>query len=307
MSRRTQTSVSKQPAWMVLLFMRCEHEIQCCGARVRICEGKVRVVSEPRIVHCPLHESLYGFKRIDREAVKKTVEAKMRSHGFCCQNRTFEDSLVVAYGASEMIKVCMENGVLDCAVVVCDGAGTVITPNASLVQGIGARLTGIVKTSPIPATIRHIETNNGAVLDPASAKIDQLNGVRKAAEMGYKDIAATVAGFQAEQITKIRRAEKKLRVRATIFSVCNTCATEEDVEHIADTDVVCASASEIIRQRIGPKAIMQIGVAIPIFAVTERGKKIILTYLSKFNDKIVAFRTQLPYSVEGRGPTLLKT
>jgi len=262
------------------------------------------VVSEPRIVHCPLHESLYGFKKIDREAVKKTVEAKMRLHGFCCQDRAFDDSLVVTYGASEMIKVCMESGLLDCAVVVCDGAGTVITPNPSLVQGIGARLTGVVRTSPIRATIRHIETNNGVVLDPASAKIDQLEGVRKAAEMGYKGVAATVAGFQAEWITRIRRAEKKLGVEATIFSVCNTCVTEEDAKHVAEADVVCASASGIIRQRIGPIAVMQIGVAIPVFAVTERGKEIILAYLSKFGDKIVAFRSRLPYLAEGRGPTL---
>ena len=261
-------------------------------------------MTDPRIIHCPLHESLYGFKKINKEAVKKTVEAKMRLHGFCCQNRTFDDSLVVTYGASEIIKICMESGQLDCAVVVCDGAGTVITPNPSLVQGIGARLTGVIKTSPIPATIQHIEKNNGVVLDPASAKIDQLKGVRKAAEMGYENIAVTVAGFQAEQITKIRRAEKKPGVEATIFSVCNTCVTEKDVKHISDADVVCASASQIIRQHIGPRAMMQIGVAIPIFAVTERGKKTILTYLSKFNDKIVAFKTRLPYLVEEREPKL---
>jgi len=289
---------------MVWMLMKCEHEIQCCGAQARICDGKVRVTSQPRIVHCPLHKSLYGFKKIDREAVKKTVEAKMRLHGFCCQNRAFDDSLVVTYGASEMIKVCMESGLLDCAVVVCDGAGTVITSNPSLVQGIGARLTGVVKTSPIAATIKHIETNNGVVLDPDSARIDQLWGVRKAAEMGYTDIAATVAGFQAEQITRIRRVEKKLGVEATIFSVCNTCVTEEEVEHIAKADVVCASASQIIRQRIGPEAIMQVGVTIPIFALTERGKKIVLAYLSKFSERIVAFRTRLPYIVKGRGPAL---
>lgn len=286
------------------MLMKCEHEIQCCGARVKICGENVRVVSEPSIIQCPLHESLYGFKKIDKEAVKKTVEAKMKLHGLCCRNRDFDDSPVVAYGASEMIKVCIESRLLDCAVVVCDGAGTVITPNSSLVQGIGARLTGIVKTSPIPAIIKHLETNNGVVLDPASAEIDQLKGVRKGAEMGYSGIAVTVAGFQAEQITKIRRVEKKLRVDATIFSVCNTCVTEDAIEHIVNADVVCASASEIVRQQIGPRAVMQLGVTIPIFAVTERGKKTMLTYLSKFNDKTVVFRTCLPYMVEKRGPTL---
>ena len=49
---------------------------------------------------------------------------------------------------------------------------------------------------------------------------------------------------------------------------------------------------------------MQIGVTIPVFALTERGKETILSYLSRFEDKIVAFRTSLPYLVEGRGPIL---
>ena len=49
---------------------------------------------------------------------------------------------------------------------------------------------------------------------------------------------------------------------------------------------------------------MQIGVTIPIFALTEQGKKMVLSYLSRFTDKIVVFRSRLPYLVEGRGPTL---
>jgi len=278
--------------------------IQCCGARVRICGEKVEVLNEPRIHHCPLHESLYGVKVVDKEAVKKTVETKMQTHGFCCRHRVFDDAIVVAYGASEVIKTCMETKLLDCAVVVCEGAGTVITSNPSLVQGIGAHLTGVIKTSPISETIKHIKKNNGSMLDSSTARIDQAEGVKKAAEMGFKKIAVTVAGFQAEQITTVRMLEKKLGVEATVFSVCNTCATKKDVRHIADADIVTASASKTIREQIGSKALMQVGVTIPVFAITERGKKTMLTYLESFNDKIVAFRTHLPYLVEERGPTL---
>jgi len=285
-------------------FVECEHIIQCCGARVRICGEKVDVLSEPRIRHCPLHESLYGLKVIDKEAVKKTVETKMQTHGFCCQHRVFDDTIIVPYGASEVIKTCMESKLLDCAVVVCEGAGTVVTSNPSLVQGIGAHLTGIMKTSPITEIIQHIQTNQGSVLDLTTAKIDQAEGVKKAFEMSYKKIAVTVAGFQAQQITRVRSLEKKLGVEATIFSVCNTCTTEKDAEHIANADIVTASASKTIREQIGPKALMQVGVTIPVFALTERGKKTIMAYLSRFNEKIVAFRTQLPYLVEQRGPTL---
>jgi len=284
--------------------MKGDHCVQCCGAKVLINGGRVKVLSEPRIHHCPLHESLYGLKVIDREAIKKTVESKMQSYGFCCRHRSFDDAIVVPYGASEVIKTCVETELFDCAVVVCEGAGSVITSNPSLVQGIGAHLTGIIKTSPIKEIISHVEANNGFVLDPATARIDQAEAVGKAAQRGFRKVAVTVAGFQAAQISAIRKLEGKLGVEATVFSVCNTCTTRRDMEHVAKADIVTASASQIIREQLGPRALMQLGVTIPVFALTERGKTTMLAYLSKFNDKIVAFRTQLPYIVEGRGPTL---
>lgn len=286
--------------------MQSEHEILCCGAYVKICGKRIRVVSEPKILHCPLNEALYGFKSTNKDTVKKIVEAKMRNYGFCCQHRVFDDSVVVPYGASEMIKACMENKLLTCAVIVCEGAGTVITSNPSLVQGIGARLTGIIKTSPIPSIIKHIETHKGVALDSANAKIDQAEGFEKAVKLGYKEIAVTIASFQAKKIANIRKFEENKNLNVTVFSVCNTCATEEDAKYIADADVVCASASKIVRERIGSKALMQIGVAIPIFALTKKGKRFVLNYLSTFGDKTVVFRSNLPYLVEGRGPTLKK-
>ncbi|MCD6240604.1 DUF2099 family protein, partial [Candidatus Bathyarchaeota archaeon] len=168
-----------------------EHEIYCCGARVKIKDGKIEVLTKPRISYCPLHEALYGTKRIDEEAVKQSVQMKIRKFGFCCENRIFDDSMVVPYGSSEIIRVCMEKKLLDCAVTVCEGAGTVITANPSLVQAIGARLTGIIKTSPIKGIIKHIKEEKGIILNEASAKIDQAEGVLKAANLGYKRVAVT--------------------------------------------------------------------------------------------------------------------
>jgi putative methanogenesis marker protein 8 len=287
--------------------MKGEHLIQCCGAKVRIRGKSVEVLDEPRIRRCPLHESLYDCKIIDKAAVKKTVEFKMRNYGFCCHHRVFNDAVVVSYGASEIIKTCIETKLLDCAVIVCEGAGTIITPNPSLVQGIGAHLTGIIKTSPIGQTIRHIRSQGGWILDSRTAQIDQVKGFQKAAELGFKRIAVTVASFQAKHITKIRRLERKLDVKATVFSICNTCASKEDLRHVAKADVVTASASRTIRKKIGPEALMQLGVTIPVFALTGRGKEIMLTYLSKFDQKIVVFRAHLPYIVEKKGPTLKTT
>lgn len=282
-----------------------EHEIYCCGARVRISDKGVEVLSEPLIEYCPLHEALYGTKKIDVEAVRKSVEMKIVGFGFCCGNRIFNDEPIVAYGASEMMRVWLEKGLIDCAVVVGEGAGTVISSNGRLVQAIGARLTGIVKTSPIPEIIRKIKSEGGVVLDEATASIDQANGVKRALDLGFRRIAVSVAGFQSKVISEIRKIEANAKADVLIFSVCNTCVGKADVEHIARADVVCASASRILREEIGKKAILQLGVTIPVYALTDKGKRLVLAYLAEFKDRLVIFRAgKLPYEVEGKGPRL---
>jgi putative methanogenesis marker protein 8 len=286
--------------------MSPEHELQCCGARVKIRDGKVEVLTKPCIKHCPLHESLYNIKgKITSETVRKSVETKMSRYGFCCCNRSFDDTVIVPYGSSEIIKTCLEQKLLDAAVTVCDGAGTVVMANPSLVQGICAHMTGLVRTSPIRDVIAFIEAHEGIVLNKENAEINQIEGVELAAKRGFRRIAVTVASFQAEAISRIRQLEHALNIEVTIFSVCNTCASEADVKHILKADIVCASASKILREKVAPKALLQTGVAIPVFALTKLGKQLILAYLANFNDKLVVFRiSKLPYQVEGRGPEL---
>jgi len=282
-----------------------EHEIYCCGARVRISDKGVEVLSEPMIEYCPLHETLYGTKKIDVEAVRKSVEMKIAGFGFCCGNRAFNDEPIVAYGASEMMRVWLEKGLIDCAVIVGEGAGTVITSNGRLVQAIGARLTGIVKTSPIPEIIRKIRSEGGTVLDEETASINQVGGVKRALDLGFRCIAVSVAGFQSKVISEIRKIEADGKADVLIFSVCNTCVGRADVEHIAKADVVCASASKILREEIGKKALLQLGVTIPVYALTDKGKRLVLAYLAEFKDKLVIFRSgKLPYGVEDKGPRL---
>jgi putative methanogenesis marker protein 8 len=286
-------------------FLSGEHEIYCCGARVRISEAGVEVLSAPLVQYCPLHEALYGTKNINIEAVRKSVEAKIASFGFCCRNRSFNAKPIVAYGASEMMHVWLEKRLIECAVVVCEGAGTIITSNGKLVQSIGARLTGIIKTSPIQEIIERIEADGGVVLDKASARIDQIEGVKRAFDLGFKRVAVSVAGFQAKAISEIRKFEASVKADVLVFSVCNTCVGKADVAHIAKADVACASASKLLRNEIGKKAILQLGVTIPVYALTEKGKKLVLAYLAEFKDKLVVFRTdKLPYQAEGRGPRL---
>ena len=282
-----------------------EHEIYCCGALVRISEKGIEVLSEPLVEYCPLHEAFYGTKKIDVGAVRKSVEMKVAGFGFCCGSRAFDAEPIVAYGASEMMRIWLEKRLIDCAVVVCEGAGTVVTANGELVQSIGARLTGIVRTSPIRETIERIEANNGVVLDKACARIDQAEGVKQAFDLGFKRVAVSIAGFRSEAISEIREFESSAKANVLVFSVCNTCVGNADVEHIAKADVACASASRILRNEIGKKALLQLGVSIPVYALTEKGKRLVLAYLGEFDDKLVIFRTsRLPYLAENIGPKL---
>ncbi len=281
------------------------HEIYCCGARVRISEKGVEVLSEPTVEYCPLHETMYGTKKIDSETVRKSVEMKIAGFGFCCQNRVFDAEPVVAYGASEMMCVWLEKGLIDCAVIVCEGAGTVIAPNSKLVQAIGARLTGIIKTSPIREIIKRIEADGGIILDKTTTCIDQVEGVKRAFSLGFKHVAVSVAGFQAKAISEIREFAASAKADVLIFSVCNTCVDKTNVRHITKADVACASASKLLRTEIATKALLQLGMTIPVFALTEKGKRFVLTYLDEFRSKLVIFRTsRLPYLAENRGSRL---
>jgi putative methanogenesis marker protein 8 len=285
------------------MYVTGEHEIYCCGSRVKISPKGVEVLTEPLIEYCPLHEALYGTKHVDREAVRKSVEAKISGYGFCCQSRAFDAESIVAYGASEMMHAWLEKGFIDCAVVVCEGAGTVIAAKGTLVQSIGARLTGIIKTSPVQEIIEHIEAEGGVLLNKASARIDQVEGVRRAFDLGFKHVAVTVAGFQAKAIGEIKGLEASLKRDVLVFSVCNTCVGNAEVKHIAEADVVCASASKLLRTEVGKKALLQLGVTIPVYALTEKGKRLVLAYLAEFANKLVIFRTdKLPYHTKGKGP-----
>ncbi|RLE58572.1 MAG: hypothetical protein DRN53_08135 [Thermoprotei archaeon] len=108
-------------------------------------------------------------------------------------------------------------------------------------------------------------------------------------------------------MTKIRNIQQRYKkVEIAIFSTCNTLVKEEDLVHLEKADVVCSSASKLIRERIGPKAILQLGVSIPVFILTELGRRLAFTYLMNTDIKLVIFRAKMPYIVEKKQPKLVK-
>ncbi len=129
--------------------------------------------------------------------------------------------------------------------------------------------------------------------------------MKQASKKGFKRIAVSVAAFQAEAIDRIRKFESQTGIEVSIFSVCNTRAGREDLKHIRKADLVCASASRILRKEIGRYVLLQLGITIPVYALTSRGRNLIFTYLEESDDRLVVFRTtRMPYEPENRGPIL---
>ena len=283
------------------------HEFLCRGARVRVSlDGRVEVLTEPAVHYCPYVAAVYGIRHIDRRAVERIVRMKMERFGFCCPHRRFDFGLVVPFGSSEIISTCMREGLLDCAVVVCEGAGTVVAWEPDLVQGIGAFLNGILRTCPVEPILRYIEGHGGTVLSPSDARIDQPAGVEKAVELGFRRVAVTVIGPAARDIEAIRELEAEHKgVEVAIFSTCNTLVREEDVGYLLMADVVCSSASRLVREQVGPRALMQMGISIPVFILTDRGKRLALSYLAEVRVPFVVSRARLPYIVGEKQPTLV--
>ena len=287
---------------LVWEWLMSRHVVMCCGAKVEIVGKEVRVLDEPLTKRCPLQTMAYGYEEIDKEVVKRKMEMKIGKLGFASKERIFITEPRVPYGASEMIMSCLEEGVFDCAVTVCEGAGTVLASTPELVQMIGAFLSGIVETSPVPEIIKKLKDSGGVILDESTAAIDQVSGVELAAKRGYKRVAVTVAGFRSWEIPRIRELEKRLKIDATVFAVCTTRCEPEDAQNLLLSDLVWACNSKVVRKMVAPKAIFQLGVAIPVFALTDKGKKAIFVHLMKMKEPFVVFRTKLPYLAPGKLP-----
>ena len=62
----------------------------------------------------------------------------------------------------------------------------------------------------------------------------------------------------------------------------------------SSADLVTSCASGTIREIAGKKALMQAGVAVPIFAMTRNGKNLILEKIRQSDDPVLFKMTRLP-------------
>lgn len=273
---------------------RDEHVIEAIGrCRVVIRDGEVVEVGPPHISRCPLARR---FARpvdpITQSAVKENIEHRIRSFGMCTDRRkVLMDTEFVGFGASEFLRFALLSHIIDCAVIVCDGAGTIITTNPDLVQGVGGRMSGLVFTSPIHEVICRIEENGGHVTDHTGASIDQPGGVRRAGGLGFSRIGVTVT--TADEALAIRELESD----ALIIAVHTTGVSRGEAEMLArSADLLTACASSAIREVAGRIALLQAGSSIPVFAMTEKARDLVLDKIRKESGQVVVMGAKLPYS-----------
>lgn len=276
------------------------HVMEILGmARVVVKDGKVIEVGEPQIEWCPLFEKARGIKEINSEEVRKNMEFRIRDFGLFTAQRKLEMDVFVGFGASEVMMTGLNRGLLDTTVTVCDGAGTVITANPKLVQGMGARISGLVETEPIPEVIAGIEQRQGTVLDPQHASIDPVKGVERAAQMGHRKIAVSV--IDALTASRIRDLENAQGLDVFIIAAHTTGLTKENASELLKyTDILTACASRNLRTLIKPVA--QVGTAVPLFAVTQKGKELLLERAKEVDSPLLINTMPLPVLPDKKQP-----
>ncbi|MDD2638089.1 MAG: DUF2099 family protein [Methanothrix sp.] len=77
----------------------------------------------------------------------------------------------------------------------------------------------------------------------------------------------------------------------------------EPIRRVADhCDVVWACASRHVREVVGRRAKLQIGISIPAYALTDRGKRLVLNWALHFDERLVVHRATLPFGPEEKQP-----
>jgi putative methanogenesis marker protein 8 len=248
------------------------HITRALGSIVVVSEGRVIDVDRSGALEaCPM-QVWFGTSE-----PATYVQQKINEFGhFTCQRQTRRSDIAVPYGTSEMFMKALTGGVIDCAITVSDGAGSVITDDPSVVQGIGARMNGVFYTTPVVEVIEKYRNLGCTVFD--DGRIDQMRSVRAAVSAGYRRIAVTVNAFYGESYSEIRDLEAAFGVDITLAAVCSTGVSEARAQELTDhADISWSCASGHVRD-LGCRAILQLTYGIPVFIYTRKGLDLIAAY-----------------------------
>lgn len=272
-----------------------EHIIEALGkSKITIKDGKVSDVTEPEVEYCPLFDHHRGIKKLTTDVIAKNIQFRIDDFGMCTSRRQLRMKDFLSFGISEIMCTLLDENVIDSVVMVLEGCGTLIVTEGELVQGIGGRVSGLVETSPIPELIAEIGEDN--IVNPETAEINQIEGVKLAISKGFRNIAVTIT--LAEDCDEIKRLkEENPDVNIYVFVVHTTKRSAEEARKLFDIcDVATGCSSKYIREIGEKESIKTVGQSIPIFAHSEDGKKFLEMRLEKIGgEKPKKENPDLPY------------
>ena len=280
-----------------------EHLLEMAKALVRVKDGKVEVLTDPKIRCCPLRQDLYGITLESRETVAQVLQEHMKELGMYGPGRVLElQEKPVSFGASEILADAILKGLVDAAVVVCEGAGTVVATRQEVLQAIGAHMTGLVQTEPIKEIQDGLE-KRGCILLDRLGTVDQVQGFERAVASGFEKIAVTIAGQKASDAGMVRSLGESLGLRPILLAVHTTGISDAEASMLAKScDIVWSCASETVRDIVGRRSKLQIGISIPVYALTDEGKRLILNRAEHFEGGLVMHRATLPLAPAAKQP-----
>jgi len=181
----------------------------------------------------------------------------MRTFGLFTRDRIIEKETTYAtFGASEILSSCLRRNFLDCAVIAADCIGTVVTSNPRIVQGLGGRISELIKTSPIPEVIRRVEAAGGVVVDKKNAHIDQVEDVKIAIKKGYGRIGVALVSPEEARTCKILEKDRSVKI---LNVAVHTTDVRWSVEDILCFDLITLCASKNLRKSLKGLAKAQAG------------------------------------------------
>lgn len=253
--------------------MNDRHVIEALGkAEVVIENGKITYIGEPVVDYCSIFDNGQHNGDLTKEFIKSNINKRIDDFGMCTPQRSIDVEDTMSFGTSETLKTNMINGNVDCVVGACEGVGTLLIDDAELVQGVGGRVSALISTTPIDEVMDKVGREN--VLNPETAELNPLKGLEMAIERGYKNIAITI--IPTEMVKDLRQHPKPEDVNIYIFVAHTTNVSKKEADMLFDyADVISGCSSINIRETAEERKPYYAGKKVPLYAVTENGKRLL--------------------------------
>ena len=253
--------------------MNDRHVIEALGkAEVVIENGKITYIGEPVVDYCSIFDNGQHNGDLTKEFIKSNINKRIDEFGMCTPQRSIDVEDTMSFGTSETLKTNIINGNVDCVVGACEGVGTLLIDDAELVQGVGGRVSALISTTPIDEVMDKVGREN--VLNPETAELNPLKGLEMAIERGYKNIEITI--IPTEMVKDLRQYPKPEDVNIYIFVAHTTNVSKKEAEMLFDyADVISGCSSINIRETAEERKPYYAGKKVPLYAVTENGKRLL--------------------------------